>query len=216
MDLTQFTKDLTAKLRRLGCVSSLSSRSDISQQVLCDNFELVLRVITQVLLQPRSLSLVDWGLTVYATVGEVAMNPDLTDSMLQVYRCLVTALTANTQDASIADALATVLPTFLQKPSHVTATVLPSLLNTLVSLSPDIFSKWLVPHLTTVMKDIQRPDLEQQLLMLQELYRNHSEMVTSLLQQLLSSTLQDVSSQSDCMIYRHVIALLNAVMRIYP
>ena len=193
------------------------SRSDISHQVLCDNIEIVFRVIIKVLLEPRSLSVVDWGLKVYETVAEVATNPDLTDRSLHIYNCIVATITANTQDTSIADALATVLPTFLHQPSHITETLLPHILNTLVSLSPSVFTKWLVPHFMEIINDLQRSDLEFQMSMLQELSQSHPDMVTSLLQQMVTSILQMyVNQQTDCMVYRHVIAFFNMIMRLYP
>jgi len=193
------------------------SRGDISHQVLCDSIDIVLRVITKVLLEPQSLSVVDWGLKVYETVAEVATNPDLTDRMLCVYNCIVATITVNTQDASIADALATALPTFLQQSSHTAETMLPHILNTLVSLSPSVFTKWLVPHFMEMISDLQKPDLEFQMVLLKELYQNHSEMVTSLLQEMVATILQlYVNEQTDCMMYRHVIAFFNMMMRVYP
>lgn len=189
----------------------------MSLQVLCDNIEIVYRVIIKVILEPHGVSIVDWSLKVYETVVVVATNPDLSDCILCVYNCIVNTIATNTQDASIADSLATVLPTFFQQATPKAETILPHILNTLVSLSPSVFTKWLVPQYTALITDLQKPDLEFHIALLKTLSKNHSDMVTDLLHQMVTLILQQyVSQQVDCMMCRHIIAFFNLLCRFYP
>lgn len=178
----------------------------------------MLRVIDSALLRPQGRSLVDWALSFYAGVAEAARTPSLTDSLVHVYGCLVHALLAGSEDASVADALATILPTFLQQPSPEVTKELPGILKQLVAVSPAVFDRWLAPHFVETLTEVQKRDLEEQVALLHGFYEDNRKQVLGVLETTVTTVLTTNvhTDVADCMLFRHVIALLNQLMRRFP
>ena len=251
IDIQKFTQDLVTKLRKYVLISfssihhiliiysfthSLTHRPDLSQEVLCESFDLVLRVIHKSLLPQQSQQsqqsqqqetklFVDWGLLFYSSIADILAHSPSSSQITRialVYKSLANSLLVITDDSSVADAVCTVLPSFLTHVNDsVVRSVLSLLLPRLVGRSPAILQRWVQPYVVTVLDDLQQPGLEKQLEVLVELEKQHSTEVREIVKEAMVKVVREVvvtetGEVADCMMFRHVVCLLEIILRLFP
>ena len=202
-------------------------RSDLAQAVLCENFELVLRVIHKTILLPHNHSLLDWGLALYPSIVKVVREGHSEEGvqrmrMILAYRALVSVLLPTTEDTSVTDALCTILPSFLTHAmDRQIQSILSPLLVQLVEKSPNVLEKWIRPHLALVLNELPNAHLNHHFSLLVELSRVQGEKVTSMLNEEMMKVVNEVVGDGDedvldCMIFRPMIEMLSTAIHMFP
>ena len=167
----------------------------------------------------------DWGLLFYPSIADILFHSSSSTQVARialVYRSLSNAMLAVTDDMSVADALCTVLPSLLARANDpVIHSVLSPLLPRLTNKSPAILQRWVHPHVVTVLSDLQQPGLEKQLEVLVELEKQQSTEVREMVKEEMVKVVTEIvvtetGQVVDCMIFRHVIRLLEIVLRLFP
>ena len=169
----------------------------------------------------------DWGLLFYPSIADILVHSSSSSSsqiarIALVYRSLANAILAVTDDMSVADALCTVLPSLLAHVNDpVVHSVLSPLLPRLVRKSPAVLQRWVRPHVVTVLRDLQQPGLEKQLEVLVELEKQQSTEVREMVMEEMVKVVTEIvvtetGQVMDCMIFKHVIRLLETMLRLFP